>query len=170
MSTSPSPAWKGCGDPGRGEEEPAEGVLGRRRTRRRTRSLSPQWPSTLQRKCTKRCRSGRSASACGRPSASSCRRRTRIPWEPSRRHSGTVFPCSAARPMARGNDLNGYLCGGVRAWTMRATPTRKWWRRCARECTCSSASPPLTHFLEENIRAVTEVNPAFARPRQLLYR
>ena len=64
--------------------------------------------------------------------------------------------------MARGNDLNGYLCGGVRLdhesydHEEVVEKMRKGMHMLIRE-SC------VTHFLEENIKAVTEVNPAFAR-------
>ena len=70
-----------------------------------------------------------------------------------------MFGCA---PMARGNDLNGYLCGGVRldheSYTHEEVveKMRKGMHMLIRESS-------VTHFLEENIRAVTEVNPAFAR-------
>ena len=70
-----------------------------------------------------------------------------------------VFGCA---PMAMGNDLNGYLCGGVRldheSYTHEEVveKMRKGMHMLIRE-SC------VTHFLAENIRAVTEVNPAFAR-------
>ena len=70
-----------------------------------------------------------------------------------------VFGCA---PMARGNDLNGYLCGGVRLdhesydHEEVVEKMRKGMHMLIRE-SC------VTHFLEENIKAVTEVNPAFAR-------
>jgi len=64
--------------------------------------------------------------------------------------------------MARGNDLNGYLCAGVRLdhesydHEEVVEKMRKGMHMLIRE----SCVP---HFLAENIRAVTEVNPAFAR-------
>ena len=64
--------------------------------------------------------------------------------------------------MARGNDLNGYLCGGVRldheSYTHEEVveKMRKGMHMLIRESS-------VTHFLEENMKAVTEVNPAFAR-------
>lgn len=70
-----------------------------------------------------------------------------------------VFGCA---PMARGNDLNGYLCSGVRldheSYTHEEVveKMRKGMHMLIRESS-------VTHFLEENIKAVTEVNPAFAR-------
>lgn len=70
-----------------------------------------------------------------------------------------VFGCA---PMARGNDLNGYLCGGVRLdhesydHEEVVEKMRKGMHMLIRESS-------VTHFLEENIRAVTEVNPAMAR-------
>ncbi len=70
-----------------------------------------------------------------------------------------VFGCA---PMARGKDLNGYLCGGVRLdhesydHEEVVEKMRKGMHMVIRESS-------VTHFLEENMRAVTEVNPAFAR-------
>lgn len=70
-----------------------------------------------------------------------------------------VFGCA---PMAFGNDLNGYLCGGVRldheSYTHEEVveKMRKGMHMLIRESS-------VTHFLAENMRAVTEVNPAFAR-------
>lgn len=70
-----------------------------------------------------------------------------------------VFGCA---PMAVGNDLNGYLCGGVRldhesySHEEVVEKMRKGMHMLIRE-SC------VTKFLEENIRAVTEVNPYFAR-------
>ena len=70
-----------------------------------------------------------------------------------------VFGCA---PMARGNDLNGYLCAGVRLdhesydHEEVVEKMRKGMHMLIRESS-------VTHFLAENIRAVTEVNPAFAR-------
>lgn len=70
-----------------------------------------------------------------------------------------IFGCA---PMARGNDLNGYLCGGVRLdhesydHEEVVEKLRKGMHMVIRESS-------VTHFLAENIRAVTEVNPALAR-------
>lgn len=70
-----------------------------------------------------------------------------------------VFGCA---PMARGNDLNGYLCAGVRLdhesydHEEVVEKMRKGMHMVIRESS-------VTHFLVENIRAVTEVNPALAR-------
>mgnify|MGYP000802434712 CR=1 FL=1 len=70
-----------------------------------------------------------------------------------------VFGCA---PMARGNDLNGYLCAGVRLdhesydHEEVVEKMRKGMHMLIRESS-------VTHFLAENIKAVTEVNPAFAR-------
>lgn len=70
-----------------------------------------------------------------------------------------VFGCA---PMARGNDLNGYLCGGVRLdhesydHEEVVEKMRKGMHMVIRESS-------VTHFLAENIRAVTEVNSAMAR-------
>lgn len=70
-----------------------------------------------------------------------------------------VFGCA---PMARGNDLNGYLCSGVRLdhesydHEEVVEKMRKGMHMLIRESS-------VTHFLAENIRAITEVNPALAR-------
>lgn len=70
-----------------------------------------------------------------------------------------VFGCA---PMARGTKLNGYLCSGVRLdhesydHEEVVEKMRKGMHMLIRE-SC------VTHFLAENIRAVTEVNPALAR-------
>lgn len=70
-----------------------------------------------------------------------------------------VFGCA---PMARGKELNGYLCAGVRLdhesydHEEVVEKMRKGMHMLIRESS-------VTHFLEENIRAVTEVNPALAR-------
>ncbi len=70
-----------------------------------------------------------------------------------------VFGCA---PMARGKELNAYLCAGVRLdhesydHTEVVEKMRKGMHMVIRESS-------VTHFLAENIRAVTEVNPALAR-------
>lgn len=70
-----------------------------------------------------------------------------------------VFGCA---PMARGNDLNGYLCSGVRLdhesydHEEVVEKMRKGMHMLIRESS-------VTHFLAENMRAVTKVNPALAR-------
>lgn len=70
-----------------------------------------------------------------------------------------VFGCA---PMARGKELNGYLCSGVRLdhesydHEEVVEKMRNGMHMLIRESS-------VTHFLEENMRAVTEVNPAFAR-------
>lgn len=75
---------------------------------------------------------------------------------------GNRLPVFGCAPMARGKDLNGYLCGGVRldheSYTHEEVveKMRKGMHMIIRE-SC------VTHFLAENIRAITEVNPAFAR-------
>lgn len=72
------------------------------------------------------------------------------------------LPAFGCAPMARGNDLNGYLCAGVRLdhesydHEEVVEKMRKGMHMLIRE-SC------VTHFLAENIRAITEVNPAFAR-------
>ncbi len=70
-----------------------------------------------------------------------------------------IFGCA---PMARGKELNGYLCAGIRldheSYTHEEVveKLRNGMHMLIRE-SC------VTHFLEENIRAITEVNPYFAR-------
>lgn len=70
-----------------------------------------------------------------------------------------VFGCA---PMARGKELNGYLCGGIRLdhesydHEEVVEKMRNGMHMLIRESS-------VTHFLQENIRAVTEVNPALAR-------
>lgn len=70
-----------------------------------------------------------------------------------------IFGCA---PMARGKELNAYLCAGVRLdhesydHTEVVEKMRKGMHMVIRESS-------VTHFLAENIRAVTEVNPALAR-------
>ncbi|CAG36102.1 adenine deaminase [Desulfotalea psychrophila] len=70
-----------------------------------------------------------------------------------------IFGCA---PMARGKELNGYLCAGVRLdhesydHEEVVEKMRNGMHMLIRESS-------VTHFLEENIRAVTEVNPYLAR-------
>lgn len=70
-----------------------------------------------------------------------------------------VFGCA---PMARGKELNGYLCAGIRLdhesydHEEVVEKMRNGMHMLIRESS-------VTHFLEENIRAVTEVNPYLAR-------
>ncbi|MEG2339014.1 MAG: adenine deaminase C-terminal domain-containing protein [Clostridium sp.] len=70
-----------------------------------------------------------------------------------------IFGCA---PMARGKDLNGYLCSGVRldhesySHEEVIEKMRNGMHMLMREST-------ITRFMEENIRAVTEVNPYLAR-------
>lgn len=70
-----------------------------------------------------------------------------------------VFGCA---PMARGKDLNGYLCAGIRLdhesydHEEVVEKMRKGMHMLIRESS-------VTHFLAENIRAVTEVNANLAR-------
>ncbi len=70
-----------------------------------------------------------------------------------------TFGCA---PMAQGKDLNGYLATGIRldheSYTHEEVveKMRNGMHMLIRESS-------VTHFLEENIRAVTEVNPYFAR-------
>lgn len=75
---------------------------------------------------------------------------------------GNRLPIFGCAPMARGKDLNGYLCAGVRLdhesydHEEVVEKMRNGMHMLVRESS-------VTHFLKENIRAVTEVNPAFAR-------
>ncbi|WP_136799731.1 adenine deaminase [Desulfosediminicola ganghwensis] len=70
-----------------------------------------------------------------------------------------IFGCA---PMARGKDLNGYLCAGVRLdhesydHEEVVEKMRNGMHMLIRESS-------VTHFLQENMRAVTEVNPQLAR-------
>ncbi|WP_053957623.1 adenine deaminase [Inediibacterium massiliense] len=70
-----------------------------------------------------------------------------------------IFGCA---PMARGKELNGYLCAGIRLdhesydHEEVVEKMRNGMHMLIRESS-------VTHFLKENIRAVTEVNPALAR-------
>lgn len=70
-----------------------------------------------------------------------------------------IFGCA---PMARGKELNGYLCAGIRLdhesydHEEVVEKMRKGMHMLVRESS-------VTHFLKENIRAVTEVNPYLAR-------
>lgn len=70
-----------------------------------------------------------------------------------------VFGCA---PMAQGKTLDAYLCGGVRLdhesydHVEVVEKMRKGMHMVIRESS-------VTHFLQENIRAVTQVNPALAR-------
>nr|WP_315024544.1 adenine deaminase C-terminal domain-containing protein [uncultured Aminipila sp.] len=70
-----------------------------------------------------------------------------------------VFGCA---PMARGKELNGYLCAGIRLdhesydHEEVVEKMRNGMHMIIRESS-------VTHFLKENIRAVTEVNSALAR-------
>ncbi|MGL4773897.1 MAG: adenine deaminase [Clostridium sp.] len=70
-----------------------------------------------------------------------------------------IFGCA---PMARGKELNGYLCAGVRLdhesydHEEVVEKMRNGMHMLIRESS-------VTHFLEENIRAITEVNPYLAR-------
>lgn len=70
-----------------------------------------------------------------------------------------IFGCA---PMARGNYLNGYLCAGIRLdhesydHEEVVEKMRKGMHMVIRESS-------VTHFLEENIKAVTQVNSALAR-------
>lgn len=70
-----------------------------------------------------------------------------------------VFGCA---PMARGKELNGYLCAGIRLdhesydHEEVVEKMRKGMHMLIRESS-------VTHFLKENIRGVTEVNPYLSR-------
>ena len=70
-----------------------------------------------------------------------------------------IFGCA---PMARGKELNGYLCAGIRLdhesydHEEVVEKMRNGMHMLIRESS-------VTHFLKENIRAVTEVNPYLAR-------
>ncbi len=70
-----------------------------------------------------------------------------------------VFGCA---PMARGKDLNGYLCAGIRLdhesydHEEVVEKLRNGMHMLIRESV-------VTHFLAENIKAITEVNPYFSR-------
>ncbi len=70
-----------------------------------------------------------------------------------------IFGCA---PMARGKDLNGYLCAGVRLdhesydHEEVVEKMRNGMHMLIRESS-------VTHFLQENMRAVTEINPQLAR-------
>ena len=70
-----------------------------------------------------------------------------------------VFGCA---PMARGNDLNGYLCGGVRL-DHESYDHEEVVEKMRKGMHMLISESSVTHFLEENIKAVTEVNPYFAR-------
>lgn len=77
----------------------------------------------------------------------------------ARKNRLPIFGCA---PMARGKELNGYLCAGIRLdhesynHEEVVEKMRNGMHMLIRESS-------VTHFLEENIKAVTEVNPAFAR-------
>ena len=70
-----------------------------------------------------------------------------------------VFGCA---PMARGKDLNGYLCAGVRL-DHESYDHEEVVEKMRNGMNMVIRESSVTHFLKENIRAVTEVNPAFAR-------
>lgn len=76
--------------------------------------------------------------------------------------SNNRLPIFGCAPMARGKELNGYLCSGVRLdhesydHEEVVEKMRKGMHMLIRESS-------VTHFLKENMRAVTEVNPYLAR-------
>lgn len=70
-----------------------------------------------------------------------------------------VFGCA---PMARGKDLNGYLCAGVRL-DHESYDHKEVVEKMRNGMHMVIRESSVTHFLKENIRAVTEINPAFAR-------
>ena len=64
--------------------------------------------------------------------------------------------------MARGKDLSGYLCAGVRL-DHESYDHEEVVEKMRNGMNMVIRESSVTHFLKENIRAVTEVNPAFAR-------
>ncbi|MDP0488719.1 MAG: adenine deaminase C-terminal domain-containing protein [Fusobacterium sp. JB019] len=70
-----------------------------------------------------------------------------------------VFGCA---PMARGKELNGYLCGGVRL-DHESYDHKEVVEKMRNGMHMLIRESSVTHFLKENIKAVTEVNRAFAR-------
>lgn len=70
-----------------------------------------------------------------------------------------VFGCA---PMVRGKDLNGYLCAGIRL-DHESYDHKEVVEKMRNGMHMLIRESSVTHFLEENIRAVTEVNPAMAR-------
>lgn len=70
-----------------------------------------------------------------------------------------VFGCA---PMARGKELNGYLCAGVRL-DHESYDHEEVVEKMRNGIHMLIRESSVTHFLKENVRAITEVNPAFAR-------
>jgi adenine deaminase len=70
-----------------------------------------------------------------------------------------VFGCA---PLARGKELNGYLCAGVRL-DHESYDHEEVVEKLRKGMYVLIRESSVTHFLKENMRAVTEVNPAFAR-------
>ncbi len=70
-----------------------------------------------------------------------------------------IFGCA---PMARGKDLNAYLCSGVRL-DHESYDHEEVIEKMRNGMHMLIRESSVTHFLAENIRAVTEVNPALAR-------
>lgn len=71
----------------------------------------------------------------------------------------SVFGCA---PMLRGKELNGYICSGVRL-DHESYDHEEIVEKLRKGMFVLIRESCVTHFLKENIRAVTEVNPAFAR-------
>lgn len=70
-----------------------------------------------------------------------------------------IFGCA---PMATGKDLNGYLCAGVRL-DHESYDHQEVVEKMRNGMHMLIRESSVTHFLEENIQAVTKVNPALAR-------
>lgn len=70
-----------------------------------------------------------------------------------------VFGCA---PMARGKDLNSYLCAGVRL-DHESYDHEEVVEKIRNGMYMLIRESSVTHFLDENMRAVTEVNPHMAR-------
>ncbi len=70
-----------------------------------------------------------------------------------------IFGCA---PMAQGNELNGYLCGGIRL-DHESYDHKEVVEKMRNGMHMLIRESSVTHFLEENIKAVTQVNPALAR-------
>ncbi len=70
-----------------------------------------------------------------------------------------VFGCA---PMARGKELNGYLCAGIRL-DHESYDHQEVVEKLRNGMYMIIRESSVTHFLKENMRSVTEVNPAFAR-------
>ncbi len=71
----------------------------------------------------------------------------------------SVFGCA---PMARGKDLNSYLCAGVRL-DHESYDHEEVVEKIRNGMYMLIRESSVTHFLDENMRAVTEVNPNMAR-------